>query len=195
MPSPVFSIAPVTYSIRYTGSNSADINIQVPNISIVSEVNGVLTLDVNGNHLPVPTGDWILFNGNGVSALPDFLYVKEWVCNATCSEIAGLPALVDDVSDLGSDVSALAGVFVRAVGVAPVPSLLASATANVNVQLQPAMPDASYAAYATLFAGIGIGALQVNSITVVDVDTVTVVVENTGLLTLAGANVMVHAID
>ena len=74
------------------------------------------------------------------------------------------------------------------------PSLAPSATADVDVTLQPAMPDVSYAAYAVKFAGVSVTGLAINSVTVVDEQTVTVAVENTGGLTLSGATVMVHAV-
>jgi len=62
------------------------------------------------------------------------------------------------------------------------------------VTLQPAMADDTYTAYAHKFAGISLTDLQINSVTVVDEDTVTVAVENVGLATIAGASVAVHAI-
>jgi hypothetical protein len=56
------------------------------------------------------------------------------------------------------------------------------------------MADDTYTAYAHKFAGISLTDLQINSVTVVDEDTVTVAVENVGLATIAGASVAVHAI-
>ncbi len=79
-------------------------------------------------------------------------------------------------------------------GVAPVPLLLASGTANINVTLQPAMADDTYNAYAHKFAGVSLTDLDITSVTVVDEDTVTVGVENVGLVTLTGASVLVHAV-
>lgn len=56
----------------------------------------------------------------------------------------------------------------------------------------PAMPNADYTAVAQLFGGTNIGALNITGIAVVDADTVTVTVENTGLVSL-GASVMAAA--
>lgn len=199
MPSPVFNVSPVAHSIRYTGSNSADIDIQVPNVSIFSEVGGVLTLDINGNHIPVQTGEWIIFNANGTNPLPNSLYEAEWVCNAMCSEIPDLSALTDDVSDLGNDLdtlqTAVTGAFVRAMGTAAVPTLLLGQSTTVAVQLQPAMPDATYSPYASVFGGVNLVGLNITSVSVVDADTVNVAVNNAGGLTVSGVTVLVHAID
>lgn len=183
----------VSKAIQYTGTNSGDIDLQVPNCTIISESGGVLTLDVNGRQFTVATNGWVFWNAFIADSLSNSQYHSEWGCVALCSEMDAVVADLDDVSD---DVSLLqAAGAVRAMGVAPVPSLVLNATATVAVQLQPAMPSSSYSAYASLFAGISITSLQINSVTVVDSDTVNVVVQNVGLATLAGANVMVHAVD
>lgn len=95
MPSPMFNVAQLTRAVRYTGTNSADIDLQVPNVTIVSESEGVLVLDHNGNLLRVNTGDWVLFNVNGNFVLPDTLYVAEWNCVSICAELEALAARVD----------------------------------------------------------------------------------------------------
>lgn len=187
MPSPEITIFPgPAKSIQYTGSNSADILAQAPSIEFVSEEGSVLTLDNLGRTLILSVNTWIIWKPGIVDTLSPTQFSTEWGCAALC----------DDLATVASDLdTAVTEQFIRAMGIAQVPSLLASGTANVNVQLQPAMPNASYSAYASLFAGISITGLQVNSVTVVDADTVTVQVENTGLITLAGASVMVHAIS
>lgn len=199
MPSPVFNVALSTQSIQYTGSNSADMDIQVPNVSIFSEAGGVLVLDYNGNHITVGTGEWVLFSTSNVFSLPNSLYLNEWACNALCSEVAGISAMGDDISDLSGDLSALetsvSGAFVRAVGVAAVPTLLLGQNTTVAVTLQPAMPDATYSAYAVTFGGVNLGGLSITSVSVVDDDTVNVALNNVGGLTVSGVTVLVHAID
>lgn len=200
------NVTPSTAAIQYTGSNGAAIDAAVSpfiDFVLVSESGGVLQWTSNGNPNSATVGDWILYNVNGVNWLSSTLFQKEWMCTALCSELAttdtAVAALDVRVDDLESGVATLsasvAGAFVRAMGVAPVPSLLASGTATVAVQLQPAMPDSSYSAFASKFAGISLTDLNITSVTVVDADTVDVGVENVGLLTLTGATVMVHAID
>lgn len=204
MPSPEVDITPnVARAIQYTGSNSADIDAQVPGLSITSEVGGVLSFTVNSVNFTANTNDWVAWNVTQAYSLNPTQYATEWGCFTNCSVFSTQSTTVDglesDVGDLQADVTALqgamAGAFVRSVGVAPVPLLLASGTATVAVQLQPAMPDSGYSAYASKFAGVSLTDLQINSVTVVDTDTVNVAVENVGLVTLTGATVMVHAID
>lgn len=183
MPSPETNVVQsVTRAIQYTGSNSADIDSQVPGVSITSEVGGVLTL--NSGAIVLNTGDWILFNSFQTFGLPNTLYHNEWGCVALC----------DELQEVADDLSTLSAVpAVRSIGVAPVPTLIASASTTVSVTLNPAMSGSGYSAVATLFAGINIAALTINSVTVVDADTVDVVVQNTGLVSLSGSNVMVVA--
>jgi len=194
MPSPESHIVQKTArAIQYTGSNSADIIAQAPDVTLVSESAGVLTLDNLGNLLVLSTGQWLKWaTFVPMEVLTDNQYQTEWECFARCD-------LMDVVADLQDDVTTLetaaANGSMRSVGVSPVPTLVLNQSATVAVQLNPAMPDASYSAYAFLFAGVSIANLAINSVTVVDADTVNVVVQNNGLVTLTGANVMVHAVD
>lgn len=192
MPSPETNIVQaVTKAVQYTGSNSADIDAQVPNVTITSEVGGVLELLFNGSTvLTLNTGDWIYWNGFVTNTLSNSMYLGEWGCVALCSDV---DALQTEVATLQTEVAMGA---MRSFGVAPVPALLLNQSTTIGVQLNPAMPNASYSAYALLFAGtVSITGLQINSVTVVDADTVNVVVQSVGVATLAGANVMVHAVD
>jgi hypothetical protein len=190
MPSPEFNIVQsVAKAIQYTGSNSGDITSQLPGVSFVSEVSNVLTVEFNGNPIVLKVTDWIAQNSVYTINLTNNQYLNEWGCVVLCSE---MDAIAETLSQVQTQ-SALGAV--RAIGIAPVPTLAASGTANINVQLRPAMPDASYSAYASTFAGISLTDLVINSVTVVDMDTVIVAVENTGLDSLAGATVMVHAVD
>jgi hypothetical protein len=81
------------------------------------------------------------------------------------------------------------------VGYAVTPSLIIGASATVAVPMVPALPDAGYNV-AVALAGSSqlLGALAILSATVVDADTVNVVIQNNGLLTLAGATVLVTAL-
>lgn len=185
MTSPLYNVAQLHQAMQYTGSNSADLDAAASTVfdfSIVSEGGGVLTFTNNGNNYNMNTGEWLVYNTSGFAVLPNSIYTSEWDCVALCAEL----------NALGTSTS---GVFVRSMGVAPVPTLLLGGTATVAVQLQPAMPDATYSAYAAKFAGVSLTDLQINSVTVIDADTVDVAVENVGVGTITGASVMVHAID
>lgn len=186
-------------AVQYNGSNASVVDSMVSSytdFTINSEIGGVLNWSGTQNTYNTDTGDWFIVRSGEVFFIPNSLYVKEWQCMAVCTEIADLDTRVDTLeSDLGALTTAVTGAFVRSVGVAPVPTLLLSGTATVAVQLQPAMPDSGYTAYASKFAGVSLTDLQINSVTVVDADTVNVAVENVGVATIVGATVMVHAID
>lgn len=80
------------------------------------------------------------------------------------------------------------------VGTASVPTLLTTQSATVAVTLKIPFFNTSYSAVAVVTGALNLlGALQINSVTIVDEDTVNVVVQNTGLLTLSGASVLVVA--
>ena len=185
MPSPENNILQaVTKAVQYTGSNSADIDSQVPGVSITSEVDGVLTL--NGGQHVLNTNDWIVWNAFQTMVLSSTTYATEWGCVALCS----------DVEELQGDITALSNVSaVRAMGVAPVPSLPSGQDTTVAVPIQPAMPDSGYTAYAATFGGVNLGDLSITSVSVVDTDTVNVAVDNVGLGTVSGVTIMVHAVD
>lgn len=203
MPSPMYNVTFLSQSIQYTGSNSADLDSQVPNVSIISESGGVLRLDHEGTTLVLNINDWLVFDISSYAVFSHTQYLAERDCIVICSDLADTEASVsdvaDDLSDLTSSVAtlstAIVGAFVRSIGVAPIPTLIQNQSTTVAVQLQPAMPDSGYSAYATTFAGVSLASLSVDSVTVVDADTVNVALTNNGVATIAGASVMVHAID
>lgn len=82
-----------------------------------------------------------------------------------------------------------------AVGYAVTPSLGVGASATVAVDMVPALPDSGYNVGVALAGSAQLlGALAILSATVVDADTVNVVIQNNGLLTLSGATVLVTAL-
>lgn len=196
MPSPVLNMSQLFKAIQYTGSNSADIDSQVPGVSITSETGGILTLDFGGNPLVLNTNDWIYFNAFQTFAQPNSQHNSEWNCVTVCADAETFAEELGDVADSLSLLStAVTGAFVRAMGMAPVPTLLLGQDTTVNVQLQPAMPDSGYSAYAVTFGGVDLESLSITSVSVVDTDTVAVAVDNVGLNTISGVTVAVHAID
>lgn len=185
MTSPISNVTPLWRAIQYTGSNGNDVDAAISpfiDFVIVSETGGVLSFTTNSSPYTADTGNWLVYSVSSIGVLGNSQLPNEWNCVSVCSD---LDALSTSVS----------GAFVRSIGVAPVPTLLLSGSANVSVQLQPAMPDSNYTAYASKFAGVSLTDLQINSVTVVDADTVTVAVQNVGLGTIIGASIMVHAIE
>lgn len=175
--------------VQYDGTNSGDIvALDMFDFNNATENAGVWSFNspTDSTYFTVHTGEWILFAQNMVmSVVSNADAINNYSCNVLCEDIEAITAQVEALE---------ANPSVRAMGVAAVPLLLASGTANINVTLQPAMPDTSYTAYANKFAGVSLTDLQINSVTVVDEDTVQVAVQNVGLLTLTGASVAVHAV-
>lgn len=165
--------------IRYTGSNSAELNAEVP-LNIISEENGTLVCECppGGRSWTINSGDYCLYYEREIAEvdISTTEFERRWRCDRTCDEI-----------------TAQVGAPLRSFGVAAVAPLAASETTTVHVTLAQPMPDSGYEVMAQLFAGVDISDLSINSVTVVDEDTVDVVVENTGLDTVSGASVMAVA--
>lgn len=147
--------------------------------TIDSEGSGVLVLKqvVSGetNYFTINNGDVVLSDDQG-----------------------GLGAVIPAAQfpNLYIDSSVLENVVVLGAGVATVPSLIGGASTTVSVTLSPSMPDTSYQKVAILTGGASLLAtLSITSTAIVDEDTVNVTVQNTGLVTLAGATVLVMAIN
>lgn len=176
------SVVTTLYAVQYDGTNSSDIiALDEFDFNNASESSGTWSFQSppDSTSYTFHTGDWVLYAQNQVmQAKTNMEFEREYSCNALCPDL--------EVFSTGEQI--------RSMGVAPVPSLVLNASTTVNVTLSPPMPDDSYTAYASKFAGVSITDLTINSVTVVDEDTVQVAVQNTGLVTLAGANVLVHAV-
>lgn len=82
-----------------------------------------------------------------------------------------------------------------ALGIATVPSLLGGAAVNIDVTIRPTYSDTSYQATAAVSGAVSLlAALSVTLVTIISGSVVRVRVQNTGLLTLAGGQVVVSAI-
>lgn len=182
-------------AVQYDGTNSSDIAALDPGFDFNndSEAGGVWTFQSPPDSalFNVPTDSWILFGQNMVfSVKTDAEFLLQHQCNITCEDF---DSQIEEAIETALETMP-SGSMVRSVGVGAVPTLLLSTSANVDVQLQPAMPDTSFTAYASKFAAVSLVDLAINSVTIIDNDTVRVNVSNTGLITLSGASVMVHAV-
>lgn len=178
MPDP-FPIVEDKWAIQYDGSNSAQILSYVPMIEFVSETGGVLTVESPPDSATwnINTNDFVVVQQGAIASVANpGLFNFSFDCNVTCDTLPLSPASA------------------QAIGVAAVPTLLLGGSTTVAVTLQPAMPSTSYTAYANKFAAVSLLNLVINSVTIVDEETVNVNVSNTGLVTLSGASVMVHAV-
>lgn len=81
-------------------------------------------------------------------------------------------------------------------GNALVPLLTASAETTVSVTLVPALADSNYSVSSSIVGNSAslLDDLDILSTTIVDSDTVDVVIKNNGLISLSGANVFVTAV-
>lgn len=194
------------HGVQYDGTNSGDIDALF-SLNTLSESGGVWMFESppGSSTYTVNTNDWIVYAQNMAFATHSpTAFVNFYRCNAECADVESLDVqalqeavetLEGEMDALQAEVDALGGVSIRSVGVAAVPTLLLGASATVAVQLNPAMADSSYTAKAFKFASVSLVDLQINSVTIVDADTVNVNVENTGLVTLSGASVLVTATD
>lgn len=172
---PVINIVDSRKAIQYTGSNSAEIDSAITDLTIDSESGGVLTVTSSSTQYTVNTGNWIVFwQGyiNGVYSNSDFNLF--FIANA---------------------VTADASEAVRSAGVASSPTLLLNTPVDVDVTMVPAMPDSSYSAYSYIFGtGVNLGQVTINSTTVIDSDTVRVNLQ-TSAASLPGVHILVTAKD
>lgn len=92
--------------------------------------------------------------------------------------------------------SVILGPPVLAQGIASVPALNGGASTTVNVPVTPELPDTSYTAAAVLLGGTALlASLTVTATSKISGAQVDVTVQNTGLLPLSGASVLVAAVD
>lgn len=205
------------WAAKYTGTNSADLDALITQFDIVSESGGTLNFTSASSSFTAFTNDWIIYTqGMVYGVFNQAGFDNFFSCNASCSDLSGyattaslsnyattasLSSYVTTAaltSTLGSyattaSVTALTNSSRHSIGVAAVPSLIVNQTATLQITISPTMPSTSYTAYSKLFAGISITGLTINSTTVVSASRVDVVVQNLGLITLAGANVLVFA--
>lgn len=177
------NIVPKRHAVLYTGTNSGDIiaadGFDLNNSSV--DGGGIWTFqsppDSTGR--TVNPNEWIVYSQNAVEEVHDgTAFSNFYICNTICDDLDMLEG----------------GPAIQSMGVAAVPTLILNATTTVAVTLHPAMPDSGYSAYAMTFAGVSLANLTITSVTVVDEDTVNVGLQNTGLITLIGASVLVHAV-
>jgi hypothetical protein len=161
----------LTYAALYDGTNATDIR------GYIETICGPGSTSMSGTNIVNPiaavhVGDWL------VQASGTFVIVDSTTFGVKYLQLT-LPPNVQQSS----------------CGIGAIPTLLAGANVNVDVTLKPGLTDTSYTAQAFTTNGLGIlSSLNVNSITIIDADTVRVNVQNTGLVTLNGSKVVVFAV-
>lgn len=174
----IHRVSPKKFGVQYNTANSSEIVTFLETYGedwyVVSEAAGILTLNIVGDPIPnmvVNNTEWIVLLGplNGQNPFD--------VSAITVAEFNDAYFKVEMSGGWGS-----------------VPSLLLSQSTTVDVTLKLPFFDTNYSAIAFISGGLSlIGNLQITSITVIDEDTVRVGIQNTGLVTLSGANVGVLA--
>lgn len=177
---------------EYDGTNSADL------------------LDFMQTNVPAGDGPWYIFNeADGLlefawdsTTVPQFGYLA--VNQGGGLLVAGgvsAQAVGPEWSNFYLPVTSFApsGVAENPVlgsGITSVPSLNGGASTTVNVPITPELPDTSYTAAAVLIGGTALlASLTVTSTSKISGAQVDVTVQNTGLLPLSGASVLVAAVD
>lgn len=186
---PAINIVARYQAIQYTGSNSADIDAAISGLDIVSESGGVLVVEspIGSSQYTVNTNDWVQFTQGQVSFVYDpATFVFYFIPNVVTDDLS---SLTDRLDDLEASVTS-----VNAAGVMQAPTLLFGQSTDVDVNIIPAMPSASYDAHAQLFAAsTALGSLSITAVSVLDADTVRVTVQNSGLVSLSGVHILVTA--
>lgn len=192
---PAVNIVESRKAIQWTGSNAAEIDSAITDLTIDSNVGGVLTVTSSGNQFVLNTGDWATYwqgfiNGIYTNAQYNFYFLA----NAVSGDLSTLTSQVSSntsaITTLQSQVSGLGTAAVRSAGVQTAPTLLLGIPQNVDVTLLPAMPNTSYTPYAYAFGAVNLSGLTINSTTVLNASTVRVNVQ-TSLASLGGAHIMV----
>lgn len=181
---PAIFLAESRKAIQYTGSNSAEIDAAITDLTIDSESGGTLTVTSSSTQYVVSTGDWLTFwqgyvNGLYTNTQFEFFFVEN--------------AVGSDIDSLTGTIAGIGSAALRSAGVASAPTLLLGIPANVAVTLVPAMPDTSYTPSAYIFGtGVNLGSITINSVTVTSASVVTVNLQ-TSLVSLPGVHILVTA--
>lgn len=170
-------------SLQYDGTNSADVlalaqlKTNVSDWAIQSETGGILTLsfDQSGpDTVSFAEDDWAVF-------IPNIMQLAAWPPSLYNDYFGLVPAPAD---------------FRLSMGYALTPAILGGNSATVAVQISPGQASESYQARAVLTGASSLlSELEITSVSVVDTDTVNVVVHNTGLISLSGATVVVTTLS
>lgn len=186
MPTSSYGVVYSYRAVQYTGSNGSEIDAIIPDFTIDSESGGTLNFTSNSASYVAHTNDWIVYwqhYVNSVHSNSDFnlFWVKD--------------ALTDELDSLKSTVTTLAAGATsssRSVGLKETPTLLLNQSTTVSVDVIPAMADTDYTPYVQLVGpSTALGSLSVTSVSVTDADTVSVVIQNSGLVSLSGIHCLV----
>jgi hypothetical protein len=153
----------------YTGSNSADLDAAITDFVITSESGGVLHFDSGGSSFTANTSNQVIFLQGFVYAVFTQSQYENYYSEITVKSAS-----------------------LKSAGIATAPTLILDIPATVSVDITPAMPDASYTPHVDLFGGTDLSSIIINSVTVIDTNTVDVSVQ-TSLASFNGLQILVTA--
>lgn len=196
MPTTTYPIVDGRRTIKYSGSNSSDIISAVGgDCSLVSESGGTLVLNSSSTNWTIHTNDQVVYWQHMIvnvfdQSTFDFFFAIDALASDLTAINSSITTLTSQVNSLAAGSTSSA----RSVGLKESPTLLFSQSTTVAVDIIPAMPDTSYTPVAQLVApSTALGSLSITSVSVVDADTVNVVVQNSGLVSLSGVHILVVA--
>jgi len=182
-----YDLVPKSRGVTYDGTNSADLDALL-DIVITAESGGRLDFTSDTGIFYALEGWCLTYRQDGIVTdsvdptrfshelvrLPDF-----------AAQQTSLTSLDDRIDGLeGQPVVLGAGVLTLTAG---------PGDTTVTVDIQPAQADSSWTPRAQLFGGVNLGNLSVSALSVVDENTASVTIHNTGLVGL-GVSVLVTAI-
>lgn len=164
------------YSIQYDGTNGSYIaGTWCTGITFVSDTGTVFTYHMYDGNRTVNIGEWVVIDV--VSCIEPSVFTPGDYA-ARYVELFEKP------------------VITLAAGYALTPNISASASANVAVDLDTTMSGTTYQASAVLAGSASLlGDLDITAVAITDSNTVTVTVQNNGVIALAGATVIVTAAE
>lgn len=167
-------------SAQYDGTNGAYIVSCISGATLLTEGDGTLVFAYNDYNVFVYTTNWVVFlNAQLFQVMSNAEYYEYWVEYPLLAQVTALENATS-VTSLGN---------------ASVPTLLSNTQTTVSVNMSPALANVNYNVASVIIGSADLLTdLQILSTTIVDVDTVDVVVRNNGLLSLSGATVLVNAI-
>lgn len=182
-------VVPRVKAVQYDGTNSADIDALIPDFTIVTEQNGVLSIVSNGGQHAAPVDGWFIYDISG--------YVIDGVSNATFEQ---QKVVVPDAGAAAATSTQIEELTERLDNLEVIDSAgAASFTAgpgngSVDVKMTPELDGDDYTVHEpVLFSGVNIGNLTVTDTDIVQVNDVWVVrvsLNNAGIIAL-GASVLV----
>lgn len=195
---PAINLSDRVLAVQYTGSNSAEIDGLITDFTIITETGGVLTFTSGGNNFIANTGDWVRYSQGATlnthpTAFLNFAFIRNAVFDDLTTINSDIATINTTLTSLQSQITALSGTTgLRSAGILELPTLSIGATVN-QVPLTVTLPSTTgRTIQAKLFASATLlGNLSITATSFASTSLVNVTVNNSALVTLTGARVLV----